>query len=112
LKKTCVQLATRLFRTQKEYFDDWHNYVTNFNIQAERDKPVFKIEQRGKKFNLSLSLNESFFRLAKERANLLIVIQRFDLSFMMMAWPTKFKSESMEVIYPLAMSLKQSLRTF
>jgi hypothetical protein len=79
--------------------------VTNLNVQGERDKPVFKIEQRGNKFSLALSFNESFFRLAKEKTNIEKVIQHFDLSFMKIAMPTKFKSESMEAIYPLAMSL-------
>lgn len=104
-------MAARLTRTQKEYFDNWNTFVTNLNTTAERDKPIFRIEQRGNKCNLTLNFNESLFRLSKEKVNLEKVIQHFELPHRM-NMPAKFKSESLEPIYPIAMSLQQSLRTF
>lgn len=78
--------------------------MTNLNVQAERDKPIFRIEQRGNKYNLALNFNESLFRLGKEKTNLDKVIQHFGLAFRM-NMSVKLKSESLEPIYPIAMSL-------
>jgi len=86
-------------------------YVTNLNVAAEREKSIFRIDQRGNKYSLALNFNESLFRLSKEKANLEKVIQHFELPHRM-NMPAKFKSESLEPIYPIAMSLQQSLRTF
>lgn len=111
LKKTCENLTMRLQRTQKEYFENWNLFVTNLNVQAERDKSIFRIEQRGNKFNLVLNFNENLFSLSKEKINLEKVIQHFELPYKM-AMAARFKSETLEPIYPIAMSLQQSLRTF
>jgi len=58
-----------------------------------------------------LNFNEELFRLHKEKLNLDRAITRFDLPFKM-SIHAKIKSDTFEKLYPIAMSLQQSLRTF
>lgn len=58
-----------------------------------------------------MNFNEELFRLHKEKLNLDRAITRFDLPFKM-SIHAKIKSDVFEKLYPIAMSLQQSLRTF
>jgi hypothetical protein len=60
---------------------------------------------------LALNFDENIFRLSKEKAHIDKAIQHFDLPFRI-SMQAKFKADQVEQIYPIAMSLQQSLRTF
>ena len=60
-------MSNRLQKIQKNYFDNWMFYVNELKVPAEREKKIFRIDQRGNKFNLVLNFDESLFRLSKER---------------------------------------------
>jgi len=78
--------------------------VKDLDVNAEKAKPVFKIEQRGNKFNLALSFNESFFALAREKTPIENAITHFNLPFKI-TYPTKFKAEGIEILFTVAKQL-------
>jgi hypothetical protein len=65
------------------------------DIEFELQKPIFKIEQRGNKFNLALNFDENIFRLSKEKAHIDKAIQHFDLPFRI-SMQAKFKTDQVE----------------
>jgi len=79
LKKLCENLENRLKKTQKDYFDKWNMETSALEIDAEVLKPIFRVEQRGNKFNLVLNFNDTIFRLSKEKNHIEKAIQHFDL---------------------------------
>lgn len=91
----CDNLENRLKKTQKDYFDRWNQDTTALEIEVELQKPIFKIEQRGNKFNLALNCDENIFRLSKEKAHIEKAIQHFDLPFRI-NMPAKFKADQVE----------------
>jgi endonuclease I len=58
LKRDCENLKTRITRKAEETFKNWHKEVSAIEFEREKDKTVFKIEQRGQKFSFSLNFNE------------------------------------------------------
>ena len=95
MKKLCDNLENRLKKNQKEYFDKWNMEITALDIESELQKPIFKVEQRGNKFNLVLNCDENIFRLSKEKALIEKAIMHFDLPFRM-NMPVKFKADQVE----------------
>ena len=101
-----------LHNSQKYYLDAMKKEITNIDVRAEKDKTIYRIESYGDNFNLCLNINEDIFDLHKEQLNL----ERVELE----AEPVKFlktygvqsKINELKNVYPIAMSLKQSIRTF
>lgn len=95
----------RLTRMQQSYFDEWLKELTDLNVPQEREKTLFIIEQRVDKFNLAINFNEKLFHLFKEQINL----KRLGLK---PALSVVLKADEVKDLYPVAMSLQESLRTF
>ena len=100
----CDSLENRLKKTQKDCFDRWHSAGLALDVERELEQPIFKIEKRGNQYNLTFSCNENIFRLTKETVNMTKAIQNLDLMHKV-HMNLRFKSEKLEHIYPIAMSL-------
>jgi len=58
LKNDCDKLKDRITKKAEDTFKNWHKEVSNIEFEREKDKTVFKIEQRGQKLSFSLNFNE------------------------------------------------------
>lgn len=71
---------TKLSEIQKHFYNQWNEEITGINVQTEKDKQIFEIEQRMGKYEMVLNFNPKFFHLFKEQNNLKILGFRPSLS--------------------------------
>lgn len=62
--------ARHLTQVQQTLFDSWVKEMSEININAVREKPLFEIVRHMEKFDLALNFNEKLFHLFKESINL------------------------------------------
>ena len=60
----------KLIQIQAHYYDTWIQDIQSINVQHEKDKQIFEIDQRMGKYELVLNFNQKLFSLFKEQANL------------------------------------------
>jgi len=70
LKTLGDTFARHLSQVQQTLFDSWVKEMSEININAVREKPLFEIVRHMEKFDLNLNFNEKLFHLFKESNNL------------------------------------------
>ena len=90
---------------QGHYYDSWLTEISGINVQQEKEKPIFEIEQRVDKYEMVLNYNQKLFHLFKEQVNLKRLGFKPTLS-------VTLRAQEVQNMYPMAMSLQESLRTF
>ena len=89
---------TKLTQIQQFYYDQWIQEIQNINVQTEKEKLIFEIEQRVDKYELVLNFNHKLFSLFKEQINLRRLGYKTTLSITL-------KSQEVQNLYPIATSI-------
>ena len=89
---------TKLTQIQQFYYDQWIQEIQNINVQTEKEKLIFEIEQRVDKYELVLNFNHKLFSPFKEQINLRRLGYKTTLSITL-------KSQEVQNLYPIATSI-------
>jgi dynein heavy chain 1 len=106
LKQAGDQVADALRARQEHYLATWQAEIQKLNASNEKAKHIFNIEQRIDRYHFDLDFNMQLLHLPQELNQLKIMDgTRLPLSI-------HLKAQDVQNLYPIAMSLRESLRTF
>lgn len=91
---------------QDHYLNTWQSEIQKINAANEKAKNIFSIEQRMDRYRFFLDFNTQLLHLPQElNQHKIMEDKRLPLSI-------HLKSQDVQNLYPIAMSLQESLRTF
>ena len=85
--------------------NEWLNNIQKINVANEKEKSVLDIIQRLDKYELVINFDMSLFNILKEKPNL----ERHGLK---PSITVAYKLNDLKLLYPVARSIQESLRTF
>ena len=83
----------------------WLAEIKEIDAASERAKNIFSIEQRIDRFHFFLDFNMKLLHLPQELNQLKIMEKKMPLGI-------QLRAQDVQHLYPIAMSLQESLRTF
>jgi dynein heavy chain 1 len=106
LKQIGDNFQQALQARQDHYLTTWQSEIQRINAANEKAKNVFNIEQRIDRYHFYLDFDMQLLHLPQELNQLKIMDdRRLPLSI-------HLKAQDVQNLYPIAMSLQESLRTF
>lgn len=105
LKQIGDNFQQALQARQDHYLATWQTEIRDIDASNEKAKNIFNIEQRIDRFHFYLDFNMQLLHLPQELNQLKIMDKKMPLSI-------HLRSQDVQNLYPIAMSLQESLRTF
>lgn len=105
LKKKATALEKKVDEFITHNYNEWSQKINLINVGAEKEKTVLGIVQRLDKYELVVNFNMQLFNILKEKLNL----ERYGYRTSIAAI---YKLSDLKLLYPIARSIEESLRTF
>ena len=105
LKQIGDNFQQTLSARQEHYLSTWLAEIKEIDAASERAKNIFNIEQRIDRFHFFLDFNMKLLHLPQELNQLKIMEKKMPLGI-------QLRAQDVQHLYPIAMSLQESLRTF
>lgn len=105
LNNKALALEKKLDEFIKHNIDDWFARITSINVATEKEKSVLDIVQRLDKYELVVNFNMQLFEILKDKPNLERHGFRASIT-------VTYKLNDLKILYPIARSIQESLRTF
>lgn len=105
LKQMGDSFQDTLIARERHYLEQWINDIKDIDAAQEKAKNIFNVEQRIDRYTFYLDFNQQFLHLPYELNQLKIMTKKMPLSIYL-------RAQDVQNLYPIAVSLQESLRTF